>query len=160
MLWVDSSAASKSFVLLWFWNLRIVLKQNPCFWKNLHSLYIFVMMGLSFALEVGNPARVGYEVLTSQGYTKVELVKAWLVSSSLARLPTVLMWYECCFYVPNLLFNGYQIRFFFAFLKAFVLHCVFHQQQQWRFSFFWSQGFKCFLREIHVSEDLFLWTSS
>ena len=59
---------------------------NPYFRKVLHFLYLcFVIMGLYLSTSRGSSANVSDHVMTSQDYVKVEHVRTWLLSSSLAK---------------------------------------------------------------------------
>ena len=49
-------------------------------------------LSLESGPEFGYLFSVSEHVMTKQDRTKVELVKAWIVSSSLAKFPTVSMW--------------------------------------------------------------------
>ena len=55
------------------------------------SCFFSVMLGLQFEPACSRPCSVSDNVMNSPDYTKPELVKAWLFSSSRPKFPTVLI---------------------------------------------------------------------
>ena len=77
------------FLVLFFFSSKIFKpfsRLRPCFRKVLHFfLLLFLIMGFEFSTANGSPASVSDHVMTSQDYIKVENVRTWLLSSSLAN---------------------------------------------------------------------------
>ena len=72
---------------------KVNVQINLCFWKVLQVFVNFVQgWGYEFAPAGESPASVSDHVMTSQVYTKVEQVETWRFNSSLAIVPTVLIW--------------------------------------------------------------------
>ena len=76
----------------------------------------FLWWDFEFAPENGSVAIFGYYVITSQDYTKVEHVKTWVLSSSLAKFPIVLivtiMWCASRFHILLVRENFFHFRLF------------------------------------------------
>ena len=101
--------------------------------------------------ERGGNASVRDHVLTSQDYREeVEHVKTWLLSSSLTKDPTVLVWmlFSLFFFYP-----GFKVLLFMLFLGAYVATGCFPMQ---RLNFPLPKIFNYYLNKTHVYRRSFI----
>ena len=104
--------------------------------------------GFEFAPARGSPASVSDHVMTSQDYIKVEQVRTWLLSSSLAKFQQFES--ECFFQVCfNLFLPAYMVHVQFLPLGSCVSFVLFSMPRR-EFLIFLSEIFKRLLDETHV----------
>ena len=144
------SSRLKVFLIFFVWNLQTVLPLKPFFFERLFIfVLLFVIMGLCFAPARGGSASVTEQVKTSQFYIKVEHVRTWLLSPSLAKFLQFEseFFFQVCF---NLFLPAYMVHVQFLPLKSCVSFVFFSPCEDWNFGFFWSEIFKRLLDETHV----------
>ena len=109
-----SIAKRESFEFLG-WKNQTVNRWNQCFRKDLHFLYFSLKWWSSGSAPArGRPVSVTDQVTTSKDYIKVEHVRTWLLSSSLAKIQQ--FWSECFFF-------KFWLVYFLLFTRTIFKYC-------------------------------------
>ena len=142
-------------VLFTVWNLQTGFPLKPMFSEGPSFFVLFVCneREMKMRLKVEALPTSWYRVMTSQDYIKVEHIRTWLLSSSLAMFQKFES--ECFFQVCFILFlPAYMVHVqFFPLWSCFPF--VLFSLLKWTFWSFWSEIFKRLLDETYVFGKVF-----
>ena len=81
-----SPCEDRNFGFFWSEIFKRLFDETHVFGRSFNFCYFCLLLwGIDFAPARGSPASVSDHVMTSQDYIKVEKVRTWLLSSSLAK---------------------------------------------------------------------------